>query len=208
VSRRPTVNSRKVEVIETLFEIPVSLHISELKEPYVLRGAVIRDGNDFRFDLRLFYRRVWKDQSYFTATDKGIRFTRDDLVDLQALIENSGIRTMYLSDLLVGILNDVPEGTAPEMDLSDGYVLKLTRVVPEEGEVYVDFRKYLIHHDTGFPSPSKRGFKLSSDDILRLRLLERGVIGAPINTPIIERVIARLDYCKLAYLDTVSIIDA
>lgn len=163
---RPVVNSRKVEVMETLFEVPVSLHISELNEPYILRGAIVRDGEDFRFDMRLFYRRVWKNQSYFTATDKGIRFTYDDLIDLR-----DELGSQVLTDVLMRIYCETQD--VFDIGLSDGYILRVTRVETlEGGETYVDFRKYLLHHDSGYPTPSKRGFKLSYEDILRLHDVE------------------------------------
>lgn len=158
-------NSRKVKVVSTILDISASLHVSELEEPYRLRVNVVEDGGDLRADLRLFYRRLWQNRDYYTATDKGIRLTKCDLLHLKDVLEMDGIS---FSDMLLSVFSG---GLQWSCSLNSEQSLIVTR--KQEGRTtYVDFRRYFIHNVKGNYVPSRRGFKLSYGDIMCISQFE------------------------------------
>lgn len=164
-----TTNSRRVEVISRVFEIPVTLHTSETGDPYVLRGSIVHDSGVPKFDMRLFYERHYKEQSYFTPTDKGIRFTLKDVQTIEEAIKWSGEEC--LSDRLFSILNN---GFKWEEKLEDGRFLIIDR--GDDAPVpYVNFRRHYLHRVTNELVPTSRGFKLVRADLRALKSAEQSI---------------------------------
>lgn len=164
---KKVTNSQRVTTVKNLLTIPVSLHVSKDGTPYRLKASVVRDGDMYKLDIRLFYRRRWKNRVYWTATDKGIRFTKDDILRLIGTTEwvaSGELLSTFLLDIYA--LNDI------QTRLDDGHILVIRR--DREGDVrFVDVRKYYIHNQTGELVPTGRGFRLSMKDIVSMYEVER-----------------------------------
>lgn len=161
----PAVNNRKVLTLDILSDIETTIHVSKITgKPHVWRNSVIQDGDVMKMDSRLFF----QDKDRLVPTNRGIRFTFDDLTTMREkakeILKAGGYPYINLSDLLSHVKRHNVEYS---QKLDDGYTLNIT-----ESAKGIEIRKALIHRDTGIEFPSIRGFTLSDEDLDELSSIE------------------------------------